>query len=130
MLLLLRTTADDLRRARPATFDLGEWEEQHATRNHDWHRIIDTAPWAEAEGNCWTMDDALHVTGEYTVEPWSIVVLQAPPARPPTTIAPVSTSTANPARFGRGGTGDRSGAAGQLLGGAGGTGIDEVGGRT
>ena len=25
------------------------------------------------------MDDALHVTGEYTVEPWSIVVLQACP---------------------------------------------------
>ena len=66
----------------PATFDLGEWEEQHATRNHDWHRIIDTAAWAEAEGNCWTMDDALHVTGEYTVEPWSIVVLQARPTEP------------------------------------------------
>ena len=34
----------------PATFDLAEWQEQSDSQ-HDWHRIIDTAPWAEAEGN-------------------------------------------------------------------------------
>lgn len=60
----------------PATFDLGEWAEASGTK-HDWRRIIDTHAWAEAEGNCWGLDEALHVTGEYTVEPWSIVVLQA-----------------------------------------------------
>ena len=66
----------------PATFDLAEWQEQ-SDNAHDWHRIIDTAPWAEAEGNSWAMEDALQVTGEYTVEPWSIVVLQSRPTQLP-----------------------------------------------
>ncbi|MFT3876258.1 MAG: alpha-amylase family glycosyl hydrolase [Propioniciclava sp.] len=61
---------------QPATFDLGEWVEASGSK-HDWHRIVDTHSWAEPEGNCWDLADALHVTGEYTVEPWSIVVLQA-----------------------------------------------------
>lgn len=67
---------------QPARFDLTEWAEE-ADSGHDWHRIIDTAPWAEAEYNCWGTEDALHVTGEYTVEPWSIVVLQSRPTQLP-----------------------------------------------
>lgn len=61
---------------QPGCFDLSEWADT-GNRGHDWRRIIDTAAWAEAENNCWAMDDALAVTGEYTVDPWSIVVLQA-----------------------------------------------------
>lgn len=67
---------------QPARFDLSEWLETQETQ-HDWVRIIDTAPWAEPEGNAWPKGVGLHVTGEYTVEPWSIVVLQATPARRP-----------------------------------------------
>lgn len=66
----------------PATFDLAEWNES-SEHKHDWHRIVDTSGWAEVHGNAWSLTDALHVTGEYTVEPWSIVVLQARPTRLP-----------------------------------------------
>ncbi|HRL48278.1 MAG TPA: alpha-amylase family glycosyl hydrolase [Propioniciclava sp.] len=60
---------------QPATFDLAEaLEEDH---QHEWRRIIDTSSWAEADGNAWEMDQAQAVTGSYTVEPWSIAVLQA-----------------------------------------------------
>ncbi len=42
-----------------------------------WHRIIDTAPWAEPHNNSWAPADGKVVAGEYTVEPWSITVLAA-----------------------------------------------------
>ncbi|QIK72013.1 glycogen-debranching protein [Propioniciclava coleopterorum] len=59
-----------------AVFDLADSAEE-AEHKHEWRRIIDTAPWAEAEGNAWDMDEAQVVTGSYMVEPWSIAVLQA-----------------------------------------------------
>ncbi len=71
----------------PATFELADQAEEDG-KKHEWRRIIDTAPWAEAEGNAWEMEDAEVVTGSYTVEPWSIAVLQArhtaPSAEPKT----------------------------------------------
>ena len=42
-----------------------------------WHRIVDTAAWAEAEGTCWSHVDAPAVSGSYTVQPWAIAVLMA-----------------------------------------------------
>ena len=59
-----------------AVFDLADAAEE-ADHKHEWRRIIDTAPWAEAEGNAWEMADAQVVSGTYMVEPWSIAVLQA-----------------------------------------------------
>ena len=48
-----------------------------------WHRIIDTAPWAESHNNSWAPADGKVVAGEYTVEPWSITVLAAASAPSP-----------------------------------------------
>lgn len=59
-----------------AVFDLADANEDDQHK-HEWRRIIDTAAWAEPEGNAWEMDDAPVVSGNYTVEPWSIAVLQA-----------------------------------------------------
>lgn len=42
-----------------------------------WRRLIDTAPWAEARGNCWPEPQADVVPEHYVVEPWSIAVLKA-----------------------------------------------------
>ena len=43
----------------------------------DWHRIIDTAVWAEPNDNSWAPADGDIITDAYTVEPWSIAVLAA-----------------------------------------------------
>lgn len=61
---------------QPAVFDLADAAEE-AEHKHQWRRIIDTGPWAEAEGNAWDMADASVVSGSYCVEPWSIAVLQS-----------------------------------------------------
>lgn len=45
----------------------------------EWRLIIDTAAWAEPQYNCWTLDAAAPVEGEWHVEAWSIVVLQEVP---------------------------------------------------
>ncbi|EPH02959.1 glycogen debranching enzyme GlgX [Propionibacterium sp. oral taxon 192 str. F0372] len=42
-----------------------------------WHRLVDTAGWAECHNNCWNPADSNVITGQYSVEPWSIVVLAA-----------------------------------------------------
>jgi len=43
-----------------------------------WARLVDTAPWAEAQANCWRPDDAAQYGAEgYTVEPWSCALLRA-----------------------------------------------------
>lgn len=57
--------------AEPVDFRVPEQGEGH------WHRLVDTAPWAEHESNCW--DPAVAVVigpGSYTVAPWSVVVLR------------------------------------------------------
>ncbi len=41
-----------------------------------WVRIVDTAAWAEPEGNVWTEASAPVIDGTYGVHPWSIVVLK------------------------------------------------------
>ncbi len=41
-----------------------------------WVRVIDTASWAEANNNFWANDTA-SVSGTYTVNSWSTVILQA-----------------------------------------------------
>ena len=46
-----------------------------------WWRTIDTAAWAEDEGNWWPVG-ASKAEGEYHVHPWSVAVLQAPPFNP------------------------------------------------
>lgn len=40
-----------------------------------WRRLIDTATWAEPEYNCWTLEKAAVVAGEYEAHPFSVVVL-------------------------------------------------------
>jgi glycogen operon protein len=46
-----------------------------ARPNHRWLRIIDTAPWAEADGNFWRPSQAAVIEAEYRVNPYSILVL-------------------------------------------------------
>jgi len=41
-----------------------------------WFRIIDTAAWAEPEYNCWSVDQAQSIVGDYSVDAFSIVVLE------------------------------------------------------
>jgi isoamylase len=43
---------------------------------HRWSRIIDTADWAEPQGNCWDAHEGTRITGAYEVHPFSIVVLE------------------------------------------------------
>ncbi|MFV0451947.1 MAG: alpha-amylase family glycosyl hydrolase [Propioniciclava sp.] len=62
----------------PGHFDLSEWADS-ASHGHEWRRIVDTSAWAESENNSWPLDEGFVVSGEYTVDPWSIVVLQAHP---------------------------------------------------
>jgi len=50
-----------------------------------WVRLVDTAAWAEAEGNVWNEDSAYALSGTYGVQPWSIVVFKAASAPPTTT---------------------------------------------
>jgi isoamylase len=40
-----------------------------------WRRIIDTAAWAEADGNCWSVNEAAVIDSDYSVHPYSVVVL-------------------------------------------------------
>lgn len=61
---------------RPAVFKIPDMTELQHPRLA-WHRIIDTAPWAEPENNSWAPASGKIVEGEYTVEPWSIAVLVA-----------------------------------------------------
>jgi glycogen operon protein len=42
-----------------------------------WKRLVDTAYWAEAEDNAWTIPDALPIGGEYEAKACSIVLLAA-----------------------------------------------------
>ena len=47
--------------------------------SHDgrqWVRLIDTASWAEPQGNCWPVDRADPMSGRYVVHPYSVVVMQ------------------------------------------------------
>lgn len=67
-----------------------------------WKRIIDTAQWAESNNNTWTEADAWTLSGNYSVNPWAIVVFKAvgntptPPAAPSgVTATAVSTSQIN-----------------------------------
>ncbi|MEG3438288.1 isoamylase [Pannus brasiliensis CCIBt3594] len=41
-----------------------------------WARIIDTAGWAEPEYNCWSIETAARLSGEYEVNGFSIVVFE------------------------------------------------------
>jgi glycogen operon protein len=41
-----------------------------------WRRIVDTAAWAEPEGNCWEVASAARIDGRYGVNARSVVVLQ------------------------------------------------------
>ncbi|NLT28960.1 MAG: glycogen-debranching protein [Propionibacterium sp.] len=43
-----------------------------------WWQVIDTGPWAEADGNWWPVGTH-KVEGSYEVHAWSVAVLQAPP---------------------------------------------------
>ncbi|MFV0406590.1 MAG: alpha-amylase family glycosyl hydrolase [Propioniciclava sp.] len=70
----------------PAHFDLSEQSDGTAS-GHEWRRIIDTSAWAEAENNCWPVEEGLIAGEEYLVDPWSIVVLQAPRIAPPAAAA-------------------------------------------
>ncbi|MGC5614802.1 alpha-amylase family glycosyl hydrolase [Georgenia sp. Z1491] len=48
-------------------------------QEHDglrWHRVVDTAPWAEEQGNVWPTAVAEVVEGDYAVQPWTVAVLQ------------------------------------------------------
>ena len=47
-----------------------------ADQGKKWHRVIDTAHWAEVHNNFWK-NDTTEIVGNYKVLPWSIVVLQA-----------------------------------------------------
>ncbi len=47
-----------------------------ANRDHEWVRIVDTAAYAEPDGNCWHMDEAQVVSNSYTAQAWSVVVLR------------------------------------------------------
>lgn len=60
----------------PAVFKVPDSTEI-SRRDLKWHRLIDTAPWAESVGNCWPPADGDVIEGSYTVEPWSIAVLAA-----------------------------------------------------
>ena len=50
---------------------------QRPTPTLSWHRIIDTASWAEEDANSWAPADGEVIVDKYTVEPWSIAVLAA-----------------------------------------------------
>ncbi len=53
-------------------------KEPDSSRPHlEWHRIIDTAAWAESVDNCWPPSQGDIITDSYTVQPWSIAVLAA-----------------------------------------------------
>jgi isoamylase len=61
----------------PVTFTLP------SQTHHRWVRRIDTAAWAEPEGNAWDLNHATPIDphlgsdlAHYSVQPWSIVVLQ------------------------------------------------------
>jgi glycogen operon protein len=41
-----------------------------------WARIIDTAAWAEAQHNCWAVEQASTAVGSYRVHPFSVVVME------------------------------------------------------
>ena len=41
-----------------------------------WRRVVDTAPWAEEHGNVWPTPVADVLEGRYTVQPWTVAVLQ------------------------------------------------------
>lgn len=43
----------------------------------NWHRIIDTAAWAESHNNTWSPVDGDVIRETYSVQPWSIAVLAA-----------------------------------------------------
>ena len=45
-------------------------------RRRRWRRLIDTAAWAEPEGNCWPVERAPVMGTHYTVHPYSIAVFQ------------------------------------------------------
>ncbi len=42
-----------------------------------WIRILDTAAWAEPNGNLWARESASDIPADYSVSPWSITVLQS-----------------------------------------------------
>jgi glycogen operon protein len=49
-----------------------------ADSTHAWRRLVDTAIWAESDGNCWDRAHAQVVSpGDYGVHPSSVVVLSA-----------------------------------------------------
>jgi len=66
-LLLVNMWIDPVQFSVPSLFGTGA----------RWARVVDTAPWAEAEGNCWDADVAATVGADgYSVQPWSCVLLQ------------------------------------------------------
>jgi len=63
---------------KPAAFRLPDVTGlQLPTPTLSWHRIIDTAPWAEQYDNSWAPADGEVIVDKYSVEPWSIAVLAA-----------------------------------------------------
>jgi glycogen operon protein len=56
---------------RPADFSLPP--PQSGRR---WRRLIDTAEWAEPEGNCWPLDQAADIDAHYVVHPYAAAVFQ------------------------------------------------------
>ena len=62
----------------PADFRIPDVSElQRPAPTLKWHRIIDTASWAEEYTNSWAPADGEVIVDKYTVEPWSIAVLAA-----------------------------------------------------
>lgn len=47
-----------------------------AAAGRSWRRIVDTAAWAEPDGNCWDPGSAARIDGSYGVNARSVVVLQ------------------------------------------------------
>jgi glycogen operon protein len=41
-----------------------------------WRRLIDTAEWAEPEGNCWALEHAAAIETHYVVHPYAVAVFQ------------------------------------------------------
>jgi glycogen operon protein len=57
--------------ARPVAFNLPA-----PARSAHWARIVDTASWAEPEGNCWPADAATPIGQHYVVQPFSVAAFQ------------------------------------------------------
>ncbi len=47
-----------------------------ASSGKGWARIVDTGSWAEAYNNYWDIENAAEITGSYSVNAWSMVVLK------------------------------------------------------